>query len=200
MKYSLNEIKEMSDAASIFKNELLNSEYVRTGISEEELGVRLGTMAIKGLAYIDTTEMSEEAKSALNNSLNKKISELIDQTDKQLEEWRNSPIIESDVRGFAALDKGSVFNVINTMKQAYGKTKNVSASSMEGMVQADKQYAAKTNQQWGVYRYRNSDFFANLFSSSSEQKSNGYISTQLIRKFYCHSQILKQEHEEFHTI
>lgn len=149
--------EELSEAVRLVKvANLLMGEGEAEAVSEEELGVKLGTIALKGLAFLETSKARGKHKETFQNAVYSRVTELMDESDALLAEKSENA---QDERAYQPLDRTAVKSIIETMVEAYTNTHSFSRALTIGQEEGLQLYCAKADENSAVIRYRNSSYW-----------------------------------------
>lgn len=122
--YSKNELASLSSFAKT-ATEIWNKIDVNSTMSEEEIGLKLGMMALEADILADKSNVSDEYKSMAAKHTQKVIGQQIDKVNDGLKAY-GSPSL------FPTLDTSVIKNIVGTMRNEYAQTKNISSAIQKG--------------------------------------------------------------------
>lgn len=141
------------DALSAAADLMIYAEKIMTkgkasAASEEELGVKLGELALDALAFLETSPALNGHKEIFLNIVGERIEEIMGESGKLLEKE-------------APLDKDAVQSVIQKMVDCFARTKSVTDSIVAGKEKGLRLYLEKQDAKGDVARYRSSSYWEN---------------------------------------
>ncbi len=145
-------------------------------IDEESLGLDFAMLDMK----TGVLRKSGTVSSAMDATIGKLVqgykSAALDRMEKAMDYSRNHPKVRFDKRGFAELDRKSVWSVHARVMEEYQRTGDAIRSLLSGVSFGRKQRNQKisSGQAEGVYRYTNSQRFWDNFDKPTAGKNYGY--------------------------
>ncbi len=146
-------------------------------IDEESLGLDFAMLDMK----TSVLRKSGTVSSAMDATIGKLVpgykSAALDRMETAMDYSRNHPKVRFDKRGFAELDRKSVWNVHARVMEEYRRTGDAIKSLLAGVSFGRKQRNQKisSGQAEGVYRYTNSNMFWNHFDKATSGSKYGYL-------------------------
>lgn len=150
-------VDTLSSAAQLAKDaQKILSDGDFGAVSEEELGVRLGEIAVIGLDNIEKSEAPPQFKNAFYTAIRSHIDTEIEKSDQLLKEKSSRT---SDQRRYTPLDRSAVDAVIQSVIDSYNHSGSVKDAVSVGKEFGMHLFFGKKASQDGVARYEKSDFF-----------------------------------------
>lgn len=149
-------------------------------MSEERLGLDLAMLSMKTDKLSKTEGSSALLADTLARALQGFKEAYIEGLDNRLTEARGKGGASYDTRGFAALDKDSVWAVYDKTMEEYRRFGDVMRSLIKGAEYGKQKYSEKvrSGQTNGIYRYQNGTAYWNhFFGSASDTKNGSYNKT-----------------------
>lgn len=128
-------------------------------VSEEELGVRLGTMALTGYNVVESSKALQYHKQAVLDAFGTRMETLLDESDRLLSK-------KAETGGKAAyppLDRAAVASIAETMIGTYRVTGSMERGLEAGIAKAHKRFLEKKNSGGAVERYRRSAYWEQMY-------------------------------------
>lgn len=155
---------QLSRAASmaLMGETFVNSEH-GDAVSEEELGMRLGAMALKGMAYLSSFEDGlPQHREIYLRAFGNRMEAILDESDRKIADQQKAAPKE---KRYPPLDREAVAAVVGTIVDYYVATGNGKDALQAG---ADFGYSAFRQKQGnGIARYRESPYWESMFRSIS---------------------------------
>lgn len=134
--------------------------------SEEELGVRLGTMALTGYRLAESSKALQYHKQAILDAFGTRMETLLDESDRLLSKKAETGGKEA----YPPLDRAAVASIAETMIGTYRVTGSVDRGLQAGIAKAHKRYLEKKDPHGAVERYRRSGYWEQMLV----MKTTGY--------------------------
>lgn len=151
----------LSAAADLAKRAAFALEGGTAGpVSEEELGVRLGTMALEGYGLAEASGASLRHKEAVLTAFGARMDELLDESDRLLAAKRKT----GGSASYPPLDRTVVASLVETMVGTYRVTADAGRALRAGVQRGYKLYGEKRNP-GGAERYRESRYWERMFDT-----------------------------------
>lgn len=180
--YSKNELASISSFAKT-ATEIWNDINVNFVMSEEEIGLKLGMMALAVDVLSDKSNAPEEYKKMAAEYTKKVSQEQIDKVNKELNVYKKPHI-------FPELNTSVISHIVDAMRDEYANTKNISSAIQKGsalgytsynnrlsMFQSDANAAAPHR-----YSYQ-SAFWSSVYPSGDSSKH--YQNPSILEKFHA---------------
>lgn len=127
--------------------------------SEEELGVRLGTMALTGYRLAESSKALQYHKQAVLDAFGTRMETLLDESDRLLSK-------KAETGGKAAyppLDRAAVASIAETMIGTYRVTGSMERGLEAGIAKAHKRFLEKKNSGGAAERYRRPAYWEQMY-------------------------------------
>lgn len=184
--YSLEELQKTKDMVSEIKSYNSNGKReISCYESEEEIGFKMAEIALKGEVFNKYSDVSDNLKKAVSQSIQNFISTLPDRLNKQLKEERKNV---AEPGRMADLDKKQISSVYHKVMSIYQTTNDMLTALKEGAAYGKNQHMNRTKDSQYSYlnRYGNngSIFWNNFFKNTLKYRedaitpdlsNNGYI-------------------------
>lgn len=162
--------KELTAAAALVK---ASEEITRSGkggtVSEEELGVRLGAIALNGLSFLQGSSAAKGHKAAFLSSIGTHLNKLMDESDAMLAAKSGS---SDDADLYKPLDRRAVLSVVKAMTEHYNATGSIKRALRIGTERGLSTYLSKADLNHGTERYRGSDYWNGQLNMLVEEHKN----------------------------
>lgn len=182
--YSLDELTKMKTFAEEMKE---YAHQIHTYGNEEEIGMQLSELVLKGELFNQYANVSDKVKSAVRNSIDGIIFKTVEQTEKNMEEqirMRGKQIPSYLRKGLTAIDPQSIYAVINWVKSTYQRSGDFYKSMLDGATFAKSQYDIKNQMSsfTGIFRYQRSGYWNHFFQSSVDSGGSGLSGASYFQK------------------
>lgn len=177
--YTMDELEKMHTFVKEMREYMLSSSGSANRINatgtEEEIGMQLSEVVLKGKMFNQYANVSEKVQSAINQSIDNLIAKTIKQIKSSVQNQiaiKGNRASSSIQRGYAAIDEEAIFQVLGVVKDTYERSGDFYKSFLEGAVYAYDQQDTKiqTGQVDGVYRYtfngHRNVYWSNFFQST----------------------------------
>lgn len=128
-------------------------------VSEEEMGVRLGTMALTGYSLVESSKALQYHKQAILDAFGTHMETLLDESDRLLSK-------KAETGGKAAyppLERAAVASIAETMIGTYRVTGSMERGLEAGIAKAHKRFLEKKNSGGAAERYRRSAYWEQMY-------------------------------------
>ena len=141
--------------------------------TEEEIGMQLSQVALKGEVFNKYANVSENVKNIVSKSVGNFIDNSINAVQKNLDteiKMKGSDIPAEVLRGYGALDKNAVYNIINKVKSTYESSEDVQKALFSGAKFAQRENDGKIQDSkfTQLYRYKHSTYWNNFYESENK--------------------------------
>lgn len=158
---------QIGEAASLVMAAGMIAKSEKAGpVSEEELGIRLGSMAVKGMSVTDGSRALNGHKQAFLSSIGVSMDEILDESDRQITALREDTRLEAS---YPPLNRKAVASLVGTMVNTYGSTGSIKEALEAGIQRGCRMFKEKENPNGEIERYRKSQYWNEMFSSLSRK-------------------------------
>lgn len=193
--YTLDDLEKMKVFTDELNDYSLNiygsGKKVNAFGTEEEIGMQLSEVILKGYMFNKHADASERVKESVNKSIENFVGRSINEVQNHInyQIYIKGSNIPNDVRkGLASIDKDAIYAVINKVKSTYESTGDIYKSLLDGALFAKNQHNEKSqsNKYNGIYRYEQNTYWNNFFKNTDKslkmpdilgiaRPNNGYI-------------------------
>lgn len=175
--YTVDELSKMKDLVCEIKSyspeNLSSKNRVNKWGTEEEIGMQLSQVALKGEVFNKYANVSENVKNIVTKSIGNFIDNAINAVQNNLDteiKIKGSNIPAEVLNGYGALDKNAIYGVINKVKSTYESTEDVQEALFSGAKLAHRENTGKIQDSkfTQLYRYKHSTYWNNFYESSNK--------------------------------
>lgn len=128
-------------------------------VSEEELGVRLGTMALTGYRLVESSKALQYHKQAILDAFGTRMETLLDESDRLLSKKAET----GEKAAYPPLDRAAVASIAETMIGTYRVTGSMERGLEAGITKAHKRFLEKKNSGGAAERYRRPAYWEQMY-------------------------------------
>ena len=169
--YTLNEVIKLQSLVKDIKGFSPNDrfgKYVNRFGTEEEIGLQLSQVVLRGRAFNKHIDVSDKIKDMVSRSMENFVTDALTSIQKYLDyeiSIKNKNVSIDVIRGYGKLDKAAVYDIIRHVEAEYKNSGNFYYAIMSGASLGAMKYDSKIwdNKYNSLYRYQHTSYWHDFY-------------------------------------